>query len=99
MQKLQIDRAQKDIHTETRAQTRANVHINIHTSTHTHSANTQDIYTLSHILQTIEIRLGIDDIIRTIPTYFVVFSDTPNAKFTRNHSEIRMKNIDDTIDP
>jgi hypothetical protein len=45
------------------------------------------------------LRLGIDDIIRTIPTYFVVLSETPNAKYARNRSEIHLKNIDDTIDP
>jgi hypothetical protein len=52
------------------------------------------------------IRLGIDDIIRTISiyirtdyTYFVVVSEIPNAKCTRNPSEMRLKNIDDTIDP
>jgi hypothetical protein len=45
------------------------------------------------------IRLGIDDIIRTISTYFVVLSETPNAKYTRNRSEMHLKNIADTIDP
>jgi len=44
-------------------------------------------------------RLGIDDIIRIISTYFVVFPETPNANYSRNHSEIHMKNIDDTIEP
>jgi hypothetical protein len=46
-----------------------------------------------------KIRLGIDDIIRTLSTYFVVFSETTNAKYTRNRSEIHLNNIDDTIDP
>jgi hypothetical protein len=36
------------------------------------------------------IRLGIDDIIRTISTYFGVVSETPNAKCTRNNSEMRL---------
>jgi hypothetical protein len=45
------------------------------------------------------VRLGIDDIIRTILTYFVVFSEISNAKYARNHSEMHMKNIGDAIDP
>jgi hypothetical protein len=32
--------------------------------------------------------LGVDDIIRTISTYFVVFSEIPNGKCTRNRSEM-----------
>jgi hypothetical protein len=46
------------------------------------------------------VRLGIDDIIRTISTYFpfVVLSETLNAKYTRNRCEIRLQNVDDTID-
>jgi hypothetical protein len=46
-----------------------------------------------------KLRLGIHDIIRDISTYFVVISETPNTKYTRNHSETRIENIDDTIDP
>jgi hypothetical protein len=30
---------------------------------------------------------------------FVVFSETPNAKYTRSRSEMRLYNIDDTTDP
>jgi hypothetical protein len=47
----------------------------------------------------LQVRLGIDDVIRTISMYFVVFSETTNAKYGRNHNEMYMKNIDDTIDP
>jgi hypothetical protein len=36
------------------------------------------------------LRQGIDDIIRTISTYFVVFSETPNAKYVQNHGEIHL---------
>jgi hypothetical protein len=45
------------------------------------------------------IRLGIDDIIRTLLMYFVVFMETPNVEYPRNHSEMCLLNIDDTIDP
>jgi hypothetical protein len=37
------------------------------------------------------LRLGIDDIIRTISTYFVVFLETPNAKCTRNLAKCTCK--------
>jgi hypothetical protein len=56
----------------------------------------RDVYTARG---TPTLRLGIADIIRTIFTYFVVLSETPNAKHTRGRSEMRMTNIDDTIDP
>jgi hypothetical protein len=36
------------------------------------------------------LRLGINDIIRTISIHFVVFSETPNAKYTRKRSEMRL---------
>jgi hypothetical protein len=43
------------------------------------------------------IRLRIDDSIRTISTNFVVFSETQNAKHSRNRNEMRFWSIDNAI--